>query len=355
MIEHENELKKALAENGTYDPVKADNLTAHAVSAFQAQLKKSERLLMISLLACAAVMVVAWSNLWLASDPKMMILFGFLLYVALETTVLMKLWYWVISTRIILQKEIRLWQPPTAASGPAAAMPREAESLGFGPKQGIFGIERGLSRRERIAWRAAILIVVIAALYPLHRFVIEHDTTTTMDRYVSLKPSGASSIVEDFNDLNLTLGSMLSFAFVTDNVKATFRWLDEHGHEMPFRVYTKDGKRYYTVCLSKPVLPREWFHYTRITENPSSATKERDRWVYEGQYVNGYPNNRYRVTIELPRGATLISREPEPVQLWSDLETIHMVVVATRKAMEPFRYKVQYQLADKEGSEKPRQ
>ena len=350
MSEHENELAKASAENGTFDPEKAKKLTADALSQFHTQLKKSERLLMASLLVCVVVMGIAWITLCSSSDTKIMITFGFVLFVAFETTVLMKLWYWVVNTRLTLLRELKRWELQTGTlPSVTAATPLEIEPPG--PRHW-----HGLSRPERIAWLAAIMIGAGALFGYGALKQTEHAETTTLARYITLKPNGASTVVEDFAYLNWDLGPRLSIHHVTDDLKATFRWLDDRGHEMPFRVSTEGGKRYYTVCLNKPMwLPREWLHFTRITESPTGAMRERNRWIHEGEYVNGYPNNRYLVTIELPRGAKVVSTDPKAAQTMNFNRTPQVVLQAARKANERFHYQIQYELADDANYDEPSQ
>ncbi len=73
MSENENELKKALAENGNFDAEKARRLAAEAVSRFNLRLRWTERRGMIGLLLCMAVFEFAFIKFTLASTTKTMI------------------------------------------------------------------------------------------------------------------------------------------------------------------------------------------------------------------------------------------------------------------------------------------
>ena len=119
MSEHDNELRKALADNGTFDAEKGKKITADAVSRFHAELKKNERFLRVSLLISVGVLAFAIEKLFFAASTKAIVGFGVILLFVLVTTVLLKLWYWIVNTRITLQKELKVWQLQTAMAWPS--------------------------------------------------------------------------------------------------------------------------------------------------------------------------------------------------------------------------------------------
>jgi hypothetical protein len=159
MSERENELKQALAENSSFSTEKAKQITADAVSQFHAGLKKTERLMWIYLVACVAVILFAFMAFQSASSVKMMIGFGILMLAAYETTILMKLWYWTVNTKLALLKAIKQLQLQTATVHALSDT---------GPMEMATGFRQpGLSLWERLAWLVVLVIVAVASSFYL--------------------------------------------------------------------------------------------------------------------------------------------------------------------------------------------
>ncbi|MGW8256294.1 MAG: hypothetical protein ACWGMZ_02290 [Thermoguttaceae bacterium] len=157
MNEHENELKRALVENGRFDAERAKQLSEAAVSHYVNGLKKTERVLWIYLIVCVTIMAFSCDIFLFATSNKMMIGSGIMFLVALETTILMKLWYWIVNTKLTLQKEIRQWQVQRSLPEPAANAPTWLGEMSFG--------RTGLSTWERRAWLIGMIVVAEASAF----------------------------------------------------------------------------------------------------------------------------------------------------------------------------------------------
>ena len=182
MTERENELKKALAENGGFDAEKATQLAKDAVSQLQRELKKSERFLEITTLISVGLLAFSIEKLTFAASTKAIVGFGVILLYVLVTLVLAKLWYWIVNTKIALQKDLKLWQLQAATGRPAPTELRELQSVA--PRHG-----RALSRWERVAWGTADVIVALTAVI----YVIWHhalDTDRQRVRHLEAKWRG---------------------------------------------------------------------------------------------------------------------------------------------------------------------
>jgi hypothetical protein len=342
MTERENELKKALAENGGFDAERATQLAKDTVSQLHGELKKSERFLEIITLISVGLLAFSIEKLTFAAGTKAIVGFGVILLYVLVTLVLAKLWYWIVNTKITLQKDLKLWQLQAATGRPAPTELRELQSVA--PRHG-----RALSRWERAAWVTADVIVALTAVI----YVIWHSALTqTVNEYVTLKPNGEGSTVTQISKFD----RHNDIECGTQNLKSTFRWLDEHGRELPFFVFTQDGQRRYQARLLDPPLPYEvsleWLNYTRIEENPEAAVKKGNRWTYQEECQYDAWRTECFVTVELPPGMKLISSEPQPVmwRQWGD--TARLEFLATVKSMEPFRCKIVYELPGEADSEK---
>jgi hypothetical protein len=61
-----------------------------------------------------------------------------------------------------------------------------------------------------------------------------------------------------------------------------------------------------------PIMPREWFSYRRITDNPTQAVKAGEFWVCRADWSFGSQAYRYTETVTLPQGAEIVSVTPKP-------------------------------------------
>ena len=152
MTERENELKAALAENGTFDSEKAGRFAADGVLQLHRQLKKNDRFLAITTLMCVALLAFCIEKLIFASSTKAIVGFGVTLLYVLVFTVLIKLWYWIVNTRITLQKDLEAvavadCDRSAGARGAAGAAIRGRPGLGRAVSPGASGL--GGCRRDR--------------------------------------------------------------------------------------------------------------------------------------------------------------------------------------------------------------
>jgi hypothetical protein len=162
MSEHENQWAKALATNGTYAAAKAKEASEAAVSEYVSGLKRTERVLWIYLMICVAVAVFAGEHFVFATSNKAMMGCGIAFLVALETTILVKLWYWIVNTKLTLQKEIRQSRIQGTTPESAAYAPTWLGEMSLG--------RPGLSPWERRAWFLALVVVAVASAFLTQRY-----------------------------------------------------------------------------------------------------------------------------------------------------------------------------------------
>ena len=179
--------------------------------------------------------------------------------------------------------------------------------------------------------------------------------TQSVNEFVSLKPNGDSSSVMRVSQFD----RHHFIDYSTRNLKSTLRWLDDRGRELPSCTYTHAGQRYCNARLIDPPLANEvsleWLNYTQIEDAPAAAQKEGNRWTYEGHRQFDAWRTDCDVTVELPRGATVASCEPQPLMWWQLGDTIRLEFLGTVKKMEPFHYKIVYELPNEAEAEKPPQ
>jgi hypothetical protein len=159
MNEFDNELKRSLANNGPFDPEKARGMKKEIASQFNARLAKVERYLYIWLIGLAALLVFAAFRLLESTSTKALVVYAMMFLVALEGQTLIKLWYWMMNSKIGVLKELKLLRLDVAAiPGADKALSRmDVDELMAGPPRRI----PGCGKVERIAWKIALYAVVI--------------------------------------------------------------------------------------------------------------------------------------------------------------------------------------------------
>jgi hypothetical protein len=343
--EHEGQWADALKENGTYDLNKAKQASDAATSHYTAGLKKSERILWGYLIFCVAVAVLSLDSFLFTTSNKVMIGCAIAFLAAIETTILMKLWYWIVNTRLTLQREIRQWQ----AHG---ALP---ESVGFNPTWWLaemsFG-RPGLSRWERRAWLAGLILVAIATSQTVVYWEITKPSAVTLVERVKVAADGSAVTTTDAACQPEFNSSSASFWFQTSVPNATIRSYDDRGRELPYDEWQQNGNRCFSVHLIEPVPMGEVLRYKQVQTTPAAATREGDLWTYKGDLTYSYSTNQFFVTVELPKGAEVVSGEPsDKASIVDGVPTLKYWAI--RGFNERFEYKIQYRLRSKAGAEKP--
>jgi hypothetical protein len=311
MSENANELKKALAEDGNFDAAKADRDVIEASSYFDSQLRRGARITFLNLIIVTAVLVFAFTGFGLTFSTKAIIGFAMLMVVTAVLIVRFAIGHEIASTKISLLREIKLLR---------------LEHLGLPADQTIASVRKAtptgispwyvLSRRENMAWLLALILVAVVSNYLTFQ-LMDWGTTMTEESHVTLLADGSKSTVSKVSYRNppaLFPTTSLS-RWTGDGPFAITQWLDGQGRELPISVATIGGNRQYTVQLAEPIMPGDRVDYTTTTEAAKMATEQGETWTYHGaQKSTGKGQKFFLETVQLPRGADIVSIEPKPAQ-----------------------------------------
>ena len=107
----EKQLKKVLEKNGIFDVSKSETLRKEIVQMWcDKNLLRAKLVLWIFLLLSIGMMVGGYIGLRSAGNTRGMILWAIFLMIGFNSTILMKLWYWVVDAKLNIQKEIKQLQ-----------------------------------------------------------------------------------------------------------------------------------------------------------------------------------------------------------------------------------------------------
>jgi hypothetical protein len=117
MINFENELKEVLEKNGKFDAAKGETLRKEIVQMWcDKNLRRAKIVFWVYFLLSIGMMAGGYIGLRFTTDTKGMLSWVLFFMIGFNSTILMKLWYWVVDTRINLQKELKQLQLQIAES-----------------------------------------------------------------------------------------------------------------------------------------------------------------------------------------------------------------------------------------------
>jgi predicted membrane protein len=111
MDNFEKELKKVLEKNGVFDATKSETLRKEIIQMWcDKNLLRAKLVFWIFFLICLGMIIAGYRGLRSAESTKGMILWAIFLMIGFNSTVLMKLWYWVVDAKLNIQKEVKQLQ-----------------------------------------------------------------------------------------------------------------------------------------------------------------------------------------------------------------------------------------------------
>jgi hypothetical protein len=184
--------------------------------------------------------------------------------------------------------------------------------------------------------------------------LVTSGTAMTEESHVTLLPDGSSSTVSKVSYRYEGILPTTSLTLWTGNGPcAITQWIDGQGRDLPIHVSTVGENRQYTVQLAEPIMPGDRVAYTTTTESAKMATKEGETWTYHwGQKWGGTGRKFFLETVELPRGAEIVSVEPKPAErrVRDAVPTVRFQAIVDQD--HPLEYTVRYRLAKENGTEK---
>ncbi len=130
----EAELKRALSSPVPLPPSELAGLNRQISQSYARRRRQTGYVTYVYLALDLVAMIVLFALFFYTSDLKFCILYAIGLLICFESTVLMKLWYWVVHSKISTMRELKLLQlqvnqlahgqpPPIAAAAEVLAIP----------------------------------------------------------------------------------------------------------------------------------------------------------------------------------------------------------------------------------------
>ena len=348
MSENIDALKKALAENSRFKAEKAELLKKQSADEFSGKLKLSERIMWAYLLVCIVFAVPVLNIFILSGDLKTLIVCLLVLVVVYETTVLLKLWYVVVSTKISILKDIKLLRLEISQLS-LAATPTESTVL----DEKKYEPARALSKTERRLWLAAVALTAIIlgslsgggfAWFSGESNKVDNDTIIT------LNADGSAVSTTDIAQRGLGITAPIASTFSPASFnfysppERKITWFDSQGQKLSYTTKPQGSHTCYKVKCPQRNSSDRCIAYTYISEIPNAAKLTGNVWTYANDICYGGKQNRFTTTVFLPEKAELVSAEPRPALEFTSNGRRAIRFQGVRGQNEKFAYKLQYRL-----------
>lgn len=165
MSEQENELKKALAENGNFDAAKAENEANQARRWFESRLKWSGRFAWMRIILVIVAFEFFLTSFVTAASTRAMIGYAAGMVITLVLVGTIAVQSWVAGTKISLLREIKLLRLECLGRPAEQAAPTDWKESPVTPST-----RRALSVREYSAWFLALVVIAGASGFVTARF-----------------------------------------------------------------------------------------------------------------------------------------------------------------------------------------
>jgi hypothetical protein len=220
-----------------------------------------------------------------STDTKSLIGYGILLLVAYESTVLIKLWFWVANSKLSVLKEIKQMRLDLAAlTSPSALAPDREDLAEASPFQRTF------TRKTRWLYIIALIAAVFLINGPLFTLVSRDAHALTSDGFVTVEADGTASLVTEMSYVHWGPMPMHTLTFHSGS-PASVRWMDEAGRELPSQTSETEHGYRHDARLQRPVMPGDELYYMRLM--PAVATMKDGVWTLEMDWTYGNHRNRF--------------------------------------------------------------
>lgn len=346
----ENDLRKRILSEESFDPSKEEELKARLLSVFERKRKKILLYLTVWVVIGLGLMFWGAHVLGTSNQVKLMLAGLALILIGYESTVLIKLWYWTVHMRINTAEDLKKLQLLMAGGSLAA----EEEMKSSVPS--AQGRRPFLDRLSYKGWAwVASVVVVCAAVVGAEIFLdplLSPGSQSRSDSHMTFFEDGSMRVTARSVWIHYGATPMETFDNQTENAPDEVTWRDGHGQVIPYeRVHREDGY-HYTLRLPTPVFKGERFELRSSATWKDIVERKGESCVFYN-YKTWSRRTRVRETIALPPGAALESVSPKPRRQWRREGRTLLLFEGVRKRGEREELRITYRVPEGEGEKPP--
>jgi len=346
MRDIDKEITEALSENGDYNGEKADAVRAASVAHYDRAQKKAERYTLASLLVCLVFMAAGGVMMVYAGSTKAIIASALLVLIMFESTILMKLWYWIVQNMLRVLRDIRLLRIDLAgvpgAEGAAKAAATTIEKIQVNRSR--------LAKWERVLWYIPILLISTSGgVFVANRIATGVEgSSMTSERIIRLEADGHGRMTTRYDLQNTTSRPLTERTIYSGGSIDTPEIIlpedspitDGEGRRLLVRILPAGPNHKSVIGLARTVEPGERFVLN--WESGRNAVLEDGVWTFSIDQNWGYGVDHFRDVVVLPPGAEFVSADPEPAQKSETEEGTVLYWEADRTHGARWAYTVKY-------------
>ncbi|MBN1903023.1 hypothetical protein JW926_16995 [Candidatus Sumerlaeota bacterium] len=330
MDDLEKQIKESLSSEGFLDPEKSRSLKKKSIEYYDRALKKSEYTFVFLVVFCLLTIIIAWIRFTGSAYPKQQIFYGAVMTIGFLALVFIALLSFIINNRIGLLKEIKMIR---------LGVEEDASQSLKHPLVGTY------ARAEYAFWAVGIivsLIILAQILFPGFRST---RYGLHVNKHVTIQYDGAASSVEHVSFP--VIGKKPLFGFSIDFTGSPdcmdWKWFDGKGRKLIKIIRQKDGKTEVEIDLFEPVMPGEWMYYRLESQCQDAVKRTENERSFEMEDLYGYPDcacqgkMNLAISVELPKGAQIISLEPDGAERTS-IDNIPVIYFRTSKTDKKVKY-----------------
>jgi len=321
--------------NPRFDAGRAAEIEKKALGHFNITMTSVWRYSALWVTALALLSIFFFDIAFESRDPMHKLGFGLAFVVTVLQIVMLKLWFWIMNTKITLQDELKRIR--------AMVEPPDAPPAEFGDT----GIKFLFGTRKRFGYRWLIVLfllgipLVIPAKYCAYLMAAPNAHITYT---LTLAPDGSSHAQATTTYVNNTSAPMEKADFNDSIPENGTRIHGPSGKELSFEKKKYDWGTWTSINLEEPVFPGQWVYYTFTQDSPPWLKPEDNVWkVHLNPTWHAY-KTRFSSEIVLPEGAELISATPDPARFERDGRNV-LRFTAMRPCDKSFLIDVSYRLA----------
>lgn len=331
--EHDELRRKILGDDASAGFLPDDRWRAALMERFENQRKITLIYGTVWIVIGVAIMFGGAHLLSVASQIKLMLLAAVVMLIGYETTVLIKLWYWVADTNIRTLREIKRLQllllDATGLGGPGSG---PGVQTAMAETVVASSVWHRISRR-RLEWITAAVLVLAGSALGLylawgvvdqgegHRHFREVHTSILRDGTceVTLREKYPHAGMNPLERLRVHTQAPLEDA----------EWREGRHSALPHTV-EQDGQAYaYDLRLPQPLFRGEEVDLRLSARTDEFITRQDDVWIFQTGWVWARPRkpsltireawpSPVKQTVAVPAGAVVESVAPAPLQSWVD-------------------------------------
>ncbi len=302
----------------------------------------------IYLLICILGMLFFANIAMETSSTRLVIIYGILFLVFFESTILIKLWYWVVHTRLSLSREMKILQLNFART-----LPEETQWLDAPPESALQ--KRG---KKIYAWFYLVVCLAVGGYFGFSNndnfsnvwWETPHAPNTDtmgLSREVELEADGSGRLKTEYSFPNNSLFPQKEFSMYMGKKDLppgyAEGYRDFDGNKLSVELHPQGQGTRTVVHLPKVVPPGKRMMFISEWTSKDQASREGDDWVFtDGMGGFGYRRVHYQYRIKLPPNVKASDISPSPDNQWKEGDRIVVAWDRNMGGRENFTLKLRY-------------